>query len=224
MTPSRSAQRADAARNRARVLEAASAAAGRRPRPAPHDGADRPQRPASARARSTAATPTARRSPWRSWTSTSATCRPGSSRGPPPLGPGAPPAARLAAFYEAFVAHLEAHGHLARAVEGGAPSGATARVPTPRGRRRRPTCSSARRGWETDANALAEQLLAPARPRALRLPAPRSGRSPRGRSPTRWRSSRAVRSSGPDRVVQRGRVKRKALPPPSAASAQMRPP
>jgi AcrR family transcriptional regulator len=41
-------------------------------------------------------------------------------RGPPPLGPGAPPAERLAAFYEAMVELLTRHGHLALAAETGA--------------------------------------------------------------------------------------------------------
>ncbi len=40
-------------------------------------------------------------------------------RGPPPLGPGAPPAERLAAFYEAMIELLERHGHLALAGETG---------------------------------------------------------------------------------------------------------
>ena len=40
-------------------------------------------------------------------------------RGPPPLGPGAPPAERLAAFYRAMVRLLERHGHLAIAGETG---------------------------------------------------------------------------------------------------------
>jgi AcrR family transcriptional regulator len=40
-------------------------------------------------------------------------------RGPPPLGPGAPPAERLAAFYRAMVRLLERHGHLALAGETG---------------------------------------------------------------------------------------------------------
>ena len=39
--------------------------------------------------------------------------------GPPPLGPGAPPAERLAAFYAAMIALLERHGHLALAAETG---------------------------------------------------------------------------------------------------------
>lgn len=39
--------------------------------------------------------------------------------GPPPLGPGAPPGARLAAFYRAMVELLERHGHLALAAETG---------------------------------------------------------------------------------------------------------
>lgn len=37
--------------------------------------------------------------------------------GPPPLGPGAPPTDRLAAFYGAMVELLERHGHLALAGE-----------------------------------------------------------------------------------------------------------
>jgi AcrR family transcriptional regulator len=41
-------------------------------------------------------------------------------RGPPPLGPGAPPAERLAAFYEAMIDLLEQHAHLALAAETGA--------------------------------------------------------------------------------------------------------
>jgi AcrR family transcriptional regulator len=40
-------------------------------------------------------------------------------RGPAPLGPGAPPAERLAAFYRAMVELLERHGHLALAAETG---------------------------------------------------------------------------------------------------------
>ncbi|MQM24687.1 TetR/AcrR family transcriptional regulator [Glycomyces albidus] len=40
-------------------------------------------------------------------------------QGPPPLGPGAPPAERLAAFYAAMVDLLEAHGDLALATEVG---------------------------------------------------------------------------------------------------------
>lgn len=39
--------------------------------------------------------------------------------GPPPLGPGAPPAERLAAFYAAMADLLEAHGNLALATETG---------------------------------------------------------------------------------------------------------
>jgi len=40
-------------------------------------------------------------------------------RGPPPLGPGAPPAERLAAFYREMANLLESHGHLALAGETG---------------------------------------------------------------------------------------------------------
>jgi AcrR family transcriptional regulator len=38
-------------------------------------------------------------------------------RDPPPLGPGAPPHERLAAFYAAFVEFLEEAGHLSQAIE-----------------------------------------------------------------------------------------------------------
>jgi AcrR family transcriptional regulator len=38
-------------------------------------------------------------------------------RGPPPLGPGAPPGERLAAFLKAFVRFNEEHGHVLAAVE-----------------------------------------------------------------------------------------------------------
>ena len=41
-------------------------------------------------------------------------------RGPPPLGPGAPPPERLAAFYRAMAELLESHGHVALAGETGA--------------------------------------------------------------------------------------------------------
>ena len=40
-------------------------------------------------------------------------------RGAPPLGPGAPPAERLAAFYRAMIALLERHAHLVLAAETG---------------------------------------------------------------------------------------------------------
>jgi AcrR family transcriptional regulator len=40
-------------------------------------------------------------------------------RGAPPLGPGAPPAERLAAFYRAMVDLLERFGHLLRSAESG---------------------------------------------------------------------------------------------------------
>jgi AcrR family transcriptional regulator len=41
-------------------------------------------------------------------------------RGPPPLGPGAPPGERLAAFYRAMIELLDRHAHLALAAETGA--------------------------------------------------------------------------------------------------------
>jgi len=46
-------------------------------------------------------------------------------RGEPPLGPGAPPAERLAAFYRALVDLLERFGHLLRSAESGSARFAT---------------------------------------------------------------------------------------------------
>ncbi|GAA3428124.1 TetR/AcrR family transcriptional regulator [Streptosporangium sandarakinum] len=46
-------------------------------------------------------------------------------RGDPPLGPGAPPAERLAAFYDAMTELLERHGHLLLGAETGASRFAT---------------------------------------------------------------------------------------------------
>jgi AcrR family transcriptional regulator len=80
--------------------------------------------------------------------------------GEPPLGPGAPPAERLAAFYGAMVQLLERHGHLALAAETGA----------------RRYSTGAYRAWELhvgalldeaglgDAPALRDALLAPLAP------------------------------------------------------------
>lgn len=66
-------------------------------------------------------------------------------RGDPPLGPGAPPADRLAAFYAAMVDLLETHGHLALATEVGASRYAT----------------GAYGFWRTHVRALAQEAGAP---------------------------------------------------------------
>ena len=97
--------------------------------------------------------------------------------GPPPLGPGAPPGARLAAFYAAYVEFLEAFGHLSRAIE------------TPEQR----LATGAHHAWrlhvaglveaaglgvDTGADVLAEQLLAPLAPDLYAFERERLGRSP----------------------------------------------
>ena len=99
-------------------------------------------------------------------------------RGPPPLGPGAPPAERLAAFYAAMVELLERHGHLALAAETGPRRFAT----------------GAYRAWALHVGALLEaagrdpgpgrHAARAARARRLRPPAglrPVDGRDRRGR-------------------------------------------
>jgi hypothetical protein len=71
---------------------------------------------------------------------------------PPPLGPGAPPAERLAAFYAAMVDLLERHVHLARgprwasAASPPAPPGSGAPRPRAAGRGRRASRRSRRPG------------------------------------------------------------------------------
>src|SRR5215208_5452855 len=69
-------------------------------------------------------------------------------RGAPPLGPGAPPAERLAAFYRAMVTLLERHAHLALAAETG-----------PRRFR-----TGAYRAWALHVRALLEEAELPDRP------------------------------------------------------------
>jgi AcrR family transcriptional regulator len=85
--------------------------------------------------------------------------------GPPPLGPGAPPAERLAAFYAAMADLLEAHGDLALAAETG-------------GRRfeigaygfwRAHVLSLLREAETPDPDALADTLLGPLAPELFKL-------------------------------------------------------
>ena len=94
---------------------------------------------------------------------------------PPPLGPGAPPAERLAAFYAAYVEFLEAYGHLSRAIETagqrlatGAHSAWRLHVAT--------LVRAARR--DADPDVLAEQLLAPLAPELYAFERTRLGRTP----------------------------------------------
>lgn len=111
-------ERADAARNRARVLAAAAELfAARRPEEVTMDDIAR----ASGVARATLY----RRYPDRSAIATALLdeherrIQQQLLSGPPPLGPGAEPHERLAAFYGAMVDLLEQHGHLVLATEVG---------------------------------------------------------------------------------------------------------
>src|SRR5918995_7523710 len=111
-------ERADAARNRARVLAAADGLFASR-------GADHVTMEDIARAAGVGRATLYRRYPDRASIAVALLdeherdLQERLLRGPPPLGPGAPPAERLAAFYRALVELLEHHGHLALAAETG---------------------------------------------------------------------------------------------------------
>jgi AcrR family transcriptional regulator len=81
-------------------------------------------------------------------------------RGDPPLGPGAPPAERLAAFYAAMVDLLETHGHLALATEVGGSRYATGAY----GFWRTHVRALAHEAGAPDPGVLADVLLAPLAP------------------------------------------------------------
>jgi AcrR family transcriptional regulator len=89
-------------------------------------------------------------------------------RGPPPLGPGAPPAQRLVAFLEAYLRHAEAHLELVRMSETASP-GARYRVGSYRFWHRHVALllaaadagATADTGARADTDALAHALLAP---------------------------------------------------------------
>jgi AcrR family transcriptional regulator len=86
-------------------------------------------------------------------------------RGPPPLGPGAPPGQRLAAFYEAMLDLLERHGHLALAAETGVRRFGTGAY----GFWRAHVAALLRAaGVGLDAEVLADSLLAPLAPELYR--------------------------------------------------------
>jgi AcrR family transcriptional regulator len=116
--PSPRSERADAARNRARVLEAAAALFEER------DGREVTMEEI-ARAAGVGKGTLYRRYPDVPSIAVALlaeherTLQERLLRGRPPLGPGAPPAERLAAFYRAMVELLERHGHLALAAETG---------------------------------------------------------------------------------------------------------
>lgn len=80
--------------------------------------------------------------------------------GPPPLGPGAPPAERLAAFYDAMTDLLEAHAPLALGAEVGQSRFATGAYGFWRAHVRMLTAEAG----ADDPEALAELLLAPVAP------------------------------------------------------------
>lgn len=112
------AERADAARNRARVLAAAERLFAERP-------AERVSMEDIARAAGVGKGTLYRRYPSPEAIALALLDRHEQRlqeqllSGPPPLGPGAPPERRLAAFYRAMVDLLERHGHLALAAETG---------------------------------------------------------------------------------------------------------
>ncbi|OLT43113.1 transcriptional regulator [Saccharomonospora sp. CUA-673] len=80
--------------------------------------------------------------------------------GPPPLGPGAPPARRLAAFYGRMVDLLEHHGRLVLGAEVGNARFSTGAY----GFWRAHVLALAREAGAADAEALADALLAPVAP------------------------------------------------------------
>jgi AcrR family transcriptional regulator len=82
-------------------------------------------------------------------------------RGAAPLGPGAPPAERLMAFYDAYTEFLERHGHLSRAIE---TSGERLRTGAHAAWRQHVASLIKEAKVDADANLLAEQLLAPLAP------------------------------------------------------------
>jgi len=84
--------------------------------------------------------------------------------GPPPLGPGAPPGARLAAFYAAMVDLLDRHLHLALGAETGASRLVTGAYQFWRAH----VAALVRQAGVGDPDALADVLLAPLAPEVYR--------------------------------------------------------
>lgn len=85
-------------------------------------------------------------------------------RGAPPLGPGAPPAERLAAFYAAMLDLLERHGHLVLGTEVGSSRFATGAYGFWRAHVRALVVAAGR----PDPDALVDVLLAPLAPDVFR--------------------------------------------------------
>jgi AcrR family transcriptional regulator len=94
--------------------------------------------------------------------------------GPPPLGPGAPPAVRLAAFYEAMIGLLDRHLHLALGAEVGSSRLATGAY----GFWRAHVMTLVREAEAGDAALLADILLAPLVPELYRFLRDELGREP----------------------------------------------
>lgn len=95
-------------------------------------------------------------------------------RGDPPLGPGAPPADRLTAFYVAMVDLLETHGHLALATEVGSSRYATGAY----GFWRTHVRALAHEAGASDPDALTDVLLAPLAPDLYRYQREKLGHEP----------------------------------------------
>jgi AcrR family transcriptional regulator len=94
--------------------------------------------------------------------------------GPPPLGPGAPPAERLAAFYAAMVELLDRHLHLALGAEGGHARFATGAY----GFWRLHVRALLVDAHVPDPDTVVDSLLAPLAPEVYRYQRQQRGRSP----------------------------------------------
>lgn len=156
-------ERADAARNRRRVLEAAEWLFARH-------GADRVTMEEIARAAGVGKGTLYRRYPDRAAIAVALldeherALQEQLLRGPPPLGPGAPPAERLAAFYAAMVRLLEGHVHLALGAETGRRRFATGAYGFWRAHVRALLAEGGRGQDEGRLDALVDVLLAPLAP------------------------------------------------------------
>jgi len=152
-------ERADAARNRRRVLEAAAALFG-------EHGVDGISMDAVARAAGVGKGTLFRRFGDRQGLlvalldAAERRLQDDLLHGPPPLGPGAPAGARLLAFLEAYVALLEARGDIVRASERSSP-GARLRTAAYTGWHLHVTVLLRELRPDADAAALAHVLLAP---------------------------------------------------------------
>lgn len=170
------AERADAARNRRRVLEAAEELFARH-------GADRVTMEEIARAAGVGKGTLYRRYPDRAAIAVALldeherALQEQLLRGPPPLGPGAPPAERLAAFYAAMVRLLEGHVHLALGAETGRRRFATGAYGFWRAHVRALLAEGGRGQDEGRLDALADALLAPLAPELYRYQRQQRGRS-----------------------------------------------